>query len=250
MTIAASLMILVSLFSDRWLIGGFDVLPQNMDEIKSLVVDGIGKFQQFSTGQPVDKDRSLGLFLNCKKPSGDQMGFFFGECLPNLDTLEDKFMSEDDDEFPHAWKGAITCFSVGLGIMVDGSTFLVHALPPSLHVLLHIYPPGCPPEFCCSPLHPWSACLPCWLGIQRGYEALPLTAVLPRRMQNWSSILGRCHWHGGELLGIMLVHTCTQSNTGGQGQVQEIGRRKANLHCLESEQMGKNQSFLQAKKIL
>jgi len=118
MTIAASLMILVSLFSDRWLIGGFDVLPQNMGEFKSLVEDGIGKFQQFSEGQPVDKDRSLGLFLDCKKPSGEQMGFFFGECLPNLDTLEAKFMSEDDDEFPHAWKGAITCFSVGLGIMV------------------------------------------------------------------------------------------------------------------------------------
>ena len=159
MTIAASLMILVSLFSDRyfnfkflreeylriflprWLIGGFDVLPQNMDEIKSLVEDGIGKFQQFSNGQPVDKDRSLGLFLNCKKPSGDQMGFFFGECLPNLDTLEDKFMSEvggnrqnqnlnfvqDDDEFPHAWKGAITCFSVGLGIMVQTLQLVVQS---------------------------------------------------------------------------------------------------------------------------
>ena len=69
-------------------------MPQNMGEFKSLVEDGIGKFQQFSTGQPVDKDRSLGLFLDCKKPSGEQMGFFFGECLPNLDTLEDKFMSE------------------------------------------------------------------------------------------------------------------------------------------------------------
>ena len=69
-------------------------MPQNMGEFKSLVEDGIGKFQQFSKGQKVDKDRSLGLFLNCKKPSGEQMGFFFGECLPNLDTLEAKFMSE------------------------------------------------------------------------------------------------------------------------------------------------------------
>ena len=32
------------------------------------------------------------------KPSGDQMGFFFGECLPNLDTLEAKFMSEVSDK--------------------------------------------------------------------------------------------------------------------------------------------------------
>ena len=65
-----------------------------MGEFKSLVEDGIGKVQQFYVGQPVDKDRSLGLFLNCKKPKGDQMGFFFGECLPNLDTLEAKFISE------------------------------------------------------------------------------------------------------------------------------------------------------------
>ena len=78
----------------RWLVGGFDVLPQSVGEFKSLVEDGIEKFQQFKVGQPVDKDRSLGLFLNCKKPSGDQMGFFFGECLPNLDTLEAKFISE------------------------------------------------------------------------------------------------------------------------------------------------------------
>jgi len=262
MTIAASLMILVSLFSDRWLIGGFDVLPQNMDEIKSLVEDGIGKFQQFSNGQPVDKDRSLGLFLNCKKPSGDQMGFFFGECLPNLDTLEDKFMSEDDDEFPHAWKGAITCFSVGLGIMVMTvalSLFtpcLRHCMFCSIFTLLGVlqsiaavlftlgllaYPAGWGSKEVVHVLQVKQ--LPYLPNLSYpGYEALPLTAVLPRRMQNWSSILGRCHWHGGELLGIMLVHTCTQSNTGGQGQVQEIGRRKANLHCLESEQMRKNQT--------
>ena len=78
----------------RWLVGGFDVLPQSVGDFKSLVEDGIEKIQQFKVGQPVDKDRSLGLFLNCKKPSGDQMGFFFGECLPNLDTLEAKFISE------------------------------------------------------------------------------------------------------------------------------------------------------------
>ena len=85
-------------FLPRWLIGSFDVLPQNVGEFKSLLEDGIGKFKEFSDGQPVDKDRSLGLFLNCKKPSGDQMGFFFGECLPNLDTLEAKFMSEVSDK--------------------------------------------------------------------------------------------------------------------------------------------------------
>ena len=121
-------------------------------------------------------------------------------------------------------------------------------------------------EFCCSPLHAWSACLPCWLGIQRGGtcnnqpmpilvypgdEALPLSTILTWRVQNWSSILGCRHWHGipgisylhigmsyswwltdtnfgkqsegGKLLGLVPLHTCTQSNTGGQGQVDKYG---------------------------
>ena len=76
-----------------------------------------------------------------------------------------------------------------------------------------------------------------------GDEALPLSAILTWRVQNWSSILGCCHWHGnldlthsqflqcmmlplthsqslgGKLLGLMPLHTCTQSNSGGQGQV-------------------------------
>ena len=134
----------------------------------------------------------------------------------------------------------------------DCGTFLVHALPPPLHVLLDIHPLGCPagsniflnsvvvksddinvtcfpqridkilfsvPEFCCSPLHAWSACLPCWLGIQRGGtcnnqpmpilvypgdEALPLSTILTWRVQNWSSILGCCHWHG--IPGISYLH--------------------------------------------
>ena len=46
-------------------------------------------------GHKVVGDReSLGLFLNCKRPSGDQMALFFGECIPKLDTLEEQFYDE------------------------------------------------------------------------------------------------------------------------------------------------------------
>merc|ERR1712127_158067 len=129
MTIAATLMILVSLFSDRWMIGKWTV-PQSFGEARSMFHDVSKKIDQLSRGDQIDKDRSLGLFINCKKPSGEQMGFFFGECIPNLDLLEDQFYSEDDKDFPHAWKGGIICFAVGLAIMV--LTVAISLLTPCL----------------------------------------------------------------------------------------------------------------------
>lgn len=118
MTIAASLMVLLSIFSDRWLVGDFTTVPRSGAEVEAMVKDAFNKFEQFADGRPVDTTRSLGLFLRCKKASGDQMGLFIGECLPNLYTLEEEFYSADDTVFPHAWKGAVLCFATGLAIMV------------------------------------------------------------------------------------------------------------------------------------
>ena len=69
-------------------------VPQSFGEARSMFHDVSKKIDQLSRGDQIDKDRSLGLFINCKKPSGEQMGFFFGECIPNLDLLEDQFYSE------------------------------------------------------------------------------------------------------------------------------------------------------------
>ena len=57
MTIAGSLMILVSLFTNRWLIGGS----------RNGVANNIG----FDNLLAVDDRISVGIFLKCVKPEGD-----------------------------------------------------------------------------------------------------------------------------------------------------------------------------------
>lgn len=126
MTIAATLMILVALFTDRWIIGGFNV-PSSLGEMEqtfSLVAE---KGNQFLAGRAVDKDVSLGIFIDCVKPNGNLL--FYGECIPNLDKLEQQ-MTSDNDEYPHAWKGGVVCFAVGLLIMV--TTVVLSLLTPCL----------------------------------------------------------------------------------------------------------------------
>jgi len=115
MTIAGSLMILVSLFTDRWLIGGFQV-PTNSQSISNLAINALDKFNDFTHGRKVDEKIVAGIFLDCIKPEGGLI--FEGECIPDIDKLVEQMKSRDDDVFPHAWKGGIGCFTLGLGIMV------------------------------------------------------------------------------------------------------------------------------------
>merc|ERR1719208_765612 len=122
MTIAGSLMILVSLFTNRWLIGGSS----------NNVANNIG-FDNLGFG--VDDRISVGIFLKCVKPEGDLI--FEGECIPSLTELEKQFLSKDDNVYPHAWKGGIGCFVLGLAIMV-------------FTVLLALLTPCCRTCLCCS----------------------------------------------------------------------------------------------------
>ena len=77
----------------RWMMKGKPLLTRSLD-------DGFdNSFGQVFHRRPpghkvVGARESLGLFLNCKKPSGDQMALFFGECIPKLDTLEEQFYDE------------------------------------------------------------------------------------------------------------------------------------------------------------
>jgi len=173
MTIAATLMILVSLFSDRWMAGGWTV-PRSIQGAELMVEDAMHKFSDFVQGNKIDKGRSLGLFINCKKPSGDQMGFFFGECIPNLDTLESNFYSEDDRDFPHAWKGAIICFCLGLAIMV--LTVVLSLLTPCLRHCI-----------CCSI---FTLC-----GVMQSFAAVLFTLGLLAYPAGWGSpkVMELCH---------------------------------------------------------
>jgi hypothetical protein len=53
---------------------------------------------------------------------------FVGECIPDLEKLlSDKgLFSEFDRDYPHAWKGGIACFVLGLAIMVLSPSYTVH----------------------------------------------------------------------------------------------------------------------------
>ena len=74
MTIAGSLMILVSLFTDRWLIGGFQV-PTNSQSISNLAINALDKFNDFTHGRKVDEKIVAGIFLDCIKPEGGLVRF-------------------------------------------------------------------------------------------------------------------------------------------------------------------------------
>lgn len=134
MTIAGTLMILVSLFTNRWLIGGFTV-PTNTGSALDNLNSGLDKFNDFVHGRKVDEKIAFGIFLDCVKPEGTLI--FDGECIPNLEKLKEQMLSENDDDFPHAWKGGIACFTLGLAIMV-------------FTVVLSLLTPCCRYCFCCS----------------------------------------------------------------------------------------------------
>ena len=50
-----------------------------------------------------------------QKPEG---AFFEGECVPNLDDLEEIYTNWKAEVYPHAWRGAILCFTLGLFVCV------------------------------------------------------------------------------------------------------------------------------------
>ena len=58
----------------------------------------------------------MGLFIECTQPTGQK--FFEGECIPDPNNLKSLFTELNEDEYPHAWRGAIIAFVLGLGLMV------------------------------------------------------------------------------------------------------------------------------------
>ena len=76
----------------------------------------INKHKLFVFQLPAD---TVGLFLHCTQPSGQK--FFEGECIPDPNDLKSLFTDLDEDKYPHAWRGAIIAFVLGLGLMVSNS---------------------------------------------------------------------------------------------------------------------------------
>ena len=69
MTIAGSLMILVSLFTNRWLIGGFNI-PNSGNSVSGLINNAFDKVSDFAEGRKIDDKIAFGIFLDCVKPEG------------------------------------------------------------------------------------------------------------------------------------------------------------------------------------
>lgn len=136
----------------RWLIGGFQV-PTSANSFSSSFNSALDKFGDIASGRPIDDKVAVGIFLDCVKPEGSLVSvtpaeftryllflvsqIFEGECIPRLDELVKQIKSEDDNVFPHAWKGGIGCFTLGLTIMI-------------LTVLLALLTPCCRYCMCCS----------------------------------------------------------------------------------------------------
>ena len=125
MSLAGTLMILVALFTNKWLEGSIGatnfISSENIIDTASDLATKVtdGDFQNLA-------ERDIGLFTKCTVPEGTK--FFEGECIPDLDYIKTLFTDLNDDKYPHAWRGAVICFVLGLGLMVVTDVFALLTL--------------------------------------------------------------------------------------------------------------------------
>jgi len=112
-------MVLIALFTDRWLDRSLWIKnPTDLAELGKNVGDLVTSIKQ---GEMFDMTTPhIGLFTDCTTPDG---AFFEGECVPNLDDIETIFTNWDGEIYPHAWRGAILCFTLGLFVCVVTDLF-------------------------------------------------------------------------------------------------------------------------------
>lgn len=118
-------MVLVACFTDRWL--AVELTPTNIKNVVSIaenignsLSEGVTDLSKLTESVKI---QNVGLFEKCKKPDG---AFFEGECVPNLDDLEAIYTKWDEKTqqmYPHAWRGAILCFTLGLFVCVVTDLF-------------------------------------------------------------------------------------------------------------------------------
>ena len=64
--------------------------------------------------------------------------FFEGECVPNLDDIETIFTNWDGEIYPHAWRGAILCFTLGLFVcVVTGITLQIKIIIKAVQIFIY-----------------------------------------------------------------------------------------------------------------
>jgi len=114
MSLAGTLLILVACFTDRWL--HRPSLQERLTDMEDFVETGKNVITSASDGVIFDVAKeNIGLFEKCTKPEG---AFFEGECVPNIDDIKTIYTEWDRNMYPHAWRGAILCFTLGLFVCV------------------------------------------------------------------------------------------------------------------------------------
>jgi len=121
MSLAGTLMILVALFTNKWL-EGHAGLSNFISSVESVADTMTGIANEVVKGDVADVlDRNVGLFINCEEIERNK--FFEGECIPKWSNIESLWTDLDDDKYPHPWRGAVICFVFGLALMVITDLF-------------------------------------------------------------------------------------------------------------------------------
>merc|ERR1719414_1636072 len=89
----------------------------------------VGIFKEATSGdiQGVDDlgklaEKNVGLFKDCMNIANHE-AMFQGECFPTLEELQSIFTDLNDEKYPHAWRGAVLLFGLGLALMVITDLF-------------------------------------------------------------------------------------------------------------------------------
>merc|ERR1719346_511381 len=67
-------------------------------------------------------EKNVGLFKDCMNIANHE-AMFQGECFPTLEELQSIFTDLNDEKYPHAWRGAVLLFGLGLALMVITDLF-------------------------------------------------------------------------------------------------------------------------------
>lgn len=184
MSVAGTLMILVALFTNKWLEG--ELTPTSLTSPEGALDAVTGLANNVFDGKVADVlEKDVGLFINCKPIERNK--FFEGECIPDWKNIESLFTDLDDTKYPHAWRGAVVCFVFGLALMV-------------LTDLLALLTVCCRRCICCSV---FTIC-----GSIQSFASILFTLGLVAYPAGWGSKVVKNNYCGGNSEAFMLGGDC------------------------------------------
>jgi len=127
MSLVGTLLILVSLLTNKWVEG--QIGPNSLNSAESVMDTAVGIFNEATSGdikgvEDLGKlaEKNVGLFKDCMNIANHE-AMFQGECFPTLEELQSIFTDLNDEKYPHAWRGAVLLFGLGLALMVITDLF-------------------------------------------------------------------------------------------------------------------------------